>query len=567
MEPVGDIDRLIAGGESYTVEFKRARTPQDLNDRELVEAVTCMANGAGGDLLLGVEDDGQPTGAGARHGAHTDADRLAALVLNRTDPPLPCRVAVLDVGDNEVIHIQVPRAMSPVGTKDGMFKRRSTKVDGTPECVPYKAHEMQTASFMSLGRDYAEVEAPGVELRDLDPVEFARFRSLAGRSGHDAALSKASDEEICRALRVLGTDQNERTYLSIGAVLLFGTPELIARKVPSAEVLFQEMDARGAIVESQSGHVPLLKASEEIEHWLRIRNPEQEVMVGLLRVSIRRIPPAVVREAVANALVHRDYAELGPLTVQLTPDQFAVHSPGGLPAGVTLDNLLEQSRPRSVVLADAFKRAGIVDRTGRGVPQMFDSLLRTGRGEPDYSRTTEATVTVATSTSEADLDMVRFVLAWEDEGQSPLSLSQLRILHDLKAGGPASVSELAAELGLRTATLRIECVHLTEVGLAEAHGRGRGRQYRLSSAFYRAADDRNAYIRVRAADPIQQDQMVLRYVEEYGAITRSQVVDLCLVDVSQARTILKRLVGGGRLNMRGAKRGAHYVMASKGEGG
>ena len=74
-----------------------------------------------------------------------------------------------------------------------------------------------------------------------------------------------------------------------------------------------------------------------------------------------------------------------------------------LPPGVTLSNLLDESKPRSVVLADALKRAGIVDWAGRGIPDIFASLLRAGRAAPDYSRTTDRSVTVATQTSNSDL--------------------------------------------------------------------------------------------------------------------------------------------------------------------
>src|SRR3984885_10345161 len=82
------VSRSIADGESYSVEFKgESRAP--LNDRDLVEAVVCLANGSGGLLLVGVEDDGTVTGARPRHEAgRTDPLRLQALIANCTQPPL-----------------------------------------------------------------------------------------------------------------------------------------------------------------------------------------------------------------------------------------------------------------------------------------------------------------------------------------------------------------------------------------------------------------------------------------------------------------------------------------------
>lgn len=557
-----ELRALVAGGETFTVEFKRAARSQDMNDRDIVEAVVCLANGPGGWLLLGVEDDGRVTGLRARHGGDTKPHLLSALILNKTDPPLSCRVWMHTLEGHDVAVIEVPDSAVPVGTTDGVFKRRSTRSDGTPECVPYRANEMQSAAFLAMGRDYAEVEAQNATLEDLDPREFDRFRRLAGGPGGDSVLYGASDVEVCRALRLLGSRPSGESFVTLGAVLLFGTPEALARCVPTAEVLFQETNASGQIITNDTLRHPLFRAMEELQDRIAIRNPEQELMVGINRIGIPRVPPSVVREAIANALVHRSYAEPGPVQVRLGPDDFAVFSPGGLPPGVTLGNLLDQLRPRSVVLAEAFERAGLVDRAGRGIRQMFGSLLRGGRGEPDYAHTTDASVTVWIPTSDADLDMVRFVLSWESEHANQLTLDSLRILHELKSGGPATTKDLQADLEMTTTQVRAQCARLVELGLIEAHGQGRSRRYQLSPVFYQAAEDRSAYIRVRQADPIHQEQMVLAYITEYGSITRSQVMGLVMVDSSQARGILRRLIDAGTVELRGQRRGAHYVLAS-----
>ena len=117
---------LIADGETLSVEFKgEERAP--LNDRDLVEAVVCLANRMGEEpamLLVGVEDDGQVTGARPRHGAMTDTDKLAALVAGRTRPALTVSVRSLVLDGLEVLVIQVPPQRQPVGTSEGVFLRR-----------------------------------------------------------------------------------------------------------------------------------------------------------------------------------------------------------------------------------------------------------------------------------------------------------------------------------------------------------------------------------------------------------------------------------------------------------
>lgn len=551
-----DVKRIVAEGESFTTEFKRDR---GLNDTDIVNAVVCMANGDGGLLLLGVEDDGQITGIQHRHGDRTDPAKLRAFILNNTEPPVPAVVDLVSCDGADVAVIDIPPASSPVGTKAGVFVRRSTKSDGSPECVPYRAHEIISAGWSAQGRDYAETLARGATAADLDPNEFDRFRRLCGDGRGDPGLAHASNEDILRALRLVRPGTGE---LTVGAILLFGTPEALEAYVPTSELLFQETK-NGEIATSEQIRQPLFKAAERVRELIAVRNSEQELMFGLHRIAVPRLPEGIVREALANALVHRDYSELGPITIRLDQERMRVTSPGGFPPGITLQSLLDESRPRSVILAEAFKRAGLVDRNGRGIPEMYSQLLRLGRSAPDYSSSNEKAVAVVIPTSDADMEIVRFVVEYEDSAQHPLTLLHLRVLHELKAMGGSSIAELSANLDVSAALLREDLARLTEMGLVEARGNGRSRRFHLTASFYRSANA-SAYLRLQDTDPIQQDQMVISYVDKWGSITRAKAAELCRLSPQQARLVLRRLVDAGELVLRGERRGAHYVRSVSG---
>ena len=103
--------------------------------------------------------------------------------------------------------------------------------------------------------------------------------------------------------------------------------------------------------------------------------------------------PRCTAANVANALIHRDYTRLGAVHVQWHDDSIQISNPGGFPEGVRLDNLLvTPPRPRNPLLADVFKRAGIVERTARGIDTIFYEQLRSGRPAPSYERSTETSV-------------------------------------------------------------------------------------------------------------------------------------------------------------------------------
>ena len=545
-----DTAALIAAGESLGVEFK-----SDVNDTELTRAVACLANGQGGVLFLGVGDDGAVVGARPRHGDVTDPHRVAALIQNTTEPPLAVDVSLDLVDDRHVVRIDVPRAdPGPVGTRDGVFTKRVLDTTGRPQCLPMTAHEIVSMGMVTRGQDYAAAVANDAAMSDLDPLEFDRFRALAGRDG--GQFNNLSDVDILKALGLVPL----RDPISLGAVLLFGTESAVRRWVPNAEFLFQDIRAGHATNERLVG--PLLKIAQDMARRVDERNTVTELMAGLFRVDIPLIPSVTRREAIANAIVHRDYAAVGPTVVQITGSEFVVSNPGGFPPGVTISNILDQSRPRSPILADTFKRAGLVERRGKGVNDMFEQQLRAGRDVPDYSRSTTDSVVLAVPLGLADLDLVRFLLTWENDRQRPLSLDELRVVHEVKASGSATNAEVAEALDLVPTTARAITTRLVEVGILESRGTGRSRKLHLTARFYDLAQDRNAYVRVKGADPLQQERMILDYVRAYGSITRSQAAELCQVSPTQARSNLKRLVDDGRLRLVGERRTARYVPPS-----
>ena len=547
---VVDTRSLISAGESFRVEFK-----SQANDTELTRAVACLANGDGGVLLLGVKDDGTVVGAHPRHKDVTDPHRVAALIQNTTEPPLAVTVTLDAVAGHQVVRIEVPRAdPGPIGTKDGVFTKRVIDTTGRPQCLPMTAHEIVSMGMVTRGQDYAVAVAKDATANDLDPDEFERFRALSRLTRDD--LGNLADGDILKALGLVPLHDP----VSLGAVLLFGREHAVKRWVPNAEFLFQDIRVGHAANIRLVG--PLLKVANDLGRLIDERNTVTELMTGLLRVDIPMIPSVTRREAVANALVHRDYAAVGPTAVQITDSEFIVSNPGGFPPGVTIGNILDQSRPRSPILADAFRRAGLVERRGKGVNDMFEQQLRAGRDVPDYSHSTTDSVVVTVPLGVADLDLVRFLLTWENEHQRALSLDELRIVHEVKASGSSAIAELSEALDMVATTARAMTTRLVELGILESRGNGRSRKFHLTARFYDLARDRNAYVRVKGADPLQQERMILDYVRAYGSITRSQAAELCQVSPTQARANLRRLVDDGRLRLVGERRTARYISAS-----
>lgn len=548
--------KLIQGGENLLVEFKGELGGQ-LNDKALLEAVVCLANGHGGRLLVGVEDDGVVTGARPRHGIVTDESRVRAMIANRTRPSLVCGVDLVALERGDVLIISVPKSEIPVGTSDGLYVRRTLGGDGKPACVPYLLHEVtRQASWTQQDYTALLIDA-GWE--DLDPLEFERYRRLIreSRGLGDAALAELSDLELSKALGIIDV-RGERIGIRVAALLLFGKEGALRKFLPTHEIAFQVLSGTQVEV-NEFVRWPLLRAIDDILLRFRARNKEQELLVGAQRIGIPDYPERAFREGLANALIHRDYTAVGAVHIVWHDAELEISNPGGFPEGVRVDNLLvTPPRPRNPLLADAVKRAGLVERTGRGVDTIFLEQLRNGRPAPSYERSTDKTVHLSLTGGEANLEFVRLIVEEAHDGRR-FTLDELLLLNELWYERNLTQDEARQLIQKGEAVARATLERLVEGGLVDGRSSGRGRTYHLSATTYQRMAEGHAYIRQRGFDALQQEQMIMQYVDEYGSISRSEAATLCKVSLPQAYRVLLKLVDKGLILAPGTTgRGARY---------
>lgn len=542
----------LPASESLTVEFKSDL--RGLPDRELIEAVVCMANAQGGDIYLGVEDDGRASGL---HANHRHLEGLAALIANRTQPSVAVRVETLTTAGVLVARIRVPALAQPVATSEGMLKRRRLQANGQPECVPFLPHEFaaRQAHFGLL--DVSALPVAGATLDDLDAAERARLRQFIQRHNGDQSLLELDDEQLDGALGLtVRTAQGRQPTLT--GLLLIGREPSLRALVPTHEIAFQMLDGEEVRL-NEFRRASLLGALEWVETMFRPLNTEREFQAGLFRVAIPRLDARAFREAVANAVTHRDYSQRGAVHIRVTNDELIISNPGGLVEGVTLGNLLTtEPRPRNPHLADALKRIGLVERTGRGVDLIFRGQLRYGRHNPDYTGSTAHSVMLRLSMAEANEAFLALVLQEEARRGQALPIDSLIILATLREQRRASSEQLAQWLQKDPARIGGSVEPLVEAGLLQAHGTGRGRSYTLAPTVYRQLGQQAHYTRQAGFDRLQQEQMIQSYVQQHGRITRHEVVELCRLTPDQAYKALKRLCDNNILIKQGDRKAAVY---------
>ncbi|MFK1060591.1 ATP-binding protein [Pseudomonas aeruginosa] len=541
--------------ETLTVEFKSDRSK--LPDRDLIEALVCLANAEGGTLWLGVEDDGTPTGL---HAEHRLLEGLAGMVAARTSPSLSVQAEAVEVDGVTVARIRVPKAHGEVATTSGVYLRRRVKHDGTPECVAMLPHERASRASSFGLIDVSAQPVAGATLADLDPLERERLRQAVQQYGGDRVLLELDDEALDGALTLTARQPDGSRVPTLTGLLLVGRETSLRQLVPTHEFAFQVL-AQQAVRFNEFRRFPLLKALDWLETNFRPYNPEEELQVGLFRVPVPKVDMGAFREAVANALIHRDYHRLGAVHVRLEDEALVVSNPGGLVDGVTLANLLvTEPRPRNPTLADAMKRIGVVERSGRGVDKIFRGMLKFGRPAPDYGYTTAQSVVLRLPTAEADLEFRRLVVEHERATNAELPIDSLIALATLRATKRVSADELAGQIQRDTASAKRTLEALTEAGLVEAHGSTRARSYTLSASLYQAVGDKAAYTRQAGFSSIQNEQMVLNYVQQHGQVRRAEVMELCRLSEDQAWQLLKRLMLAEKLVKHGERRWSFYTL-------
>jgi ATP-dependent DNA helicase RecG len=563
-----ELRRLIAAGEQFTTEFI-AESSAPLADDDLVDAVVCLANGHGGVVLVGVEDDGRVSGARHRHGTYTDPRRVTLMIAGRTVPSCPVECMVLAIDGHDVLAVDIPAGRPVTSTSAGVYRRRGTDAHGRPVCVPFLVHEIQSREATRGALDYTALIVPEAKWEDLDPLEIERVRRMVSlnRGRADASLLDLSDAEIIRALG-LGegggaSDRVER--VRVAALLMVGREEAIKRYVPNHEVAFQVLRGTRVAV-NEFVRWPLVRSAEEVGLRFDARNQEDEVAVGMVRVGVPAHSPLGFREALHNALVHRDYTKAGAVHVQIRESdaggEIEVSNPGGFPDQVQLDNILvAPPRPRNPVLADAFKRIGLVERTGRGIDTIFEGQLRYGRQVPDYSRSTVATVQVILNDGPANIPITRMVAERDVPGRR-LSLDELLLLNTMaREQEPIGLGRASGLIQRMEGRTRSVLDRLVESGLLDGWDDRRERVYYFTSPIARALGIEDLDEDVAAEHAGERERKRLEHVDLHGKITRSAVAELFALEGREARTVLEKLVRRGDLVVRGEKRGAYYERA------
>ena len=537
--------------ESETLEFKSWDSQGQQRKaqlRSLREAVVAFANARGGLIVLGVADRKRTRSDAIQGVRDLVAAGLRRDIYDGTEPHILVEVDELQEPEGRLLVVRVPRGLPPHTTSDGVARIRIGK-----ESKPLTGSTLAQLFVTRSGRDVTADPVPGVRFSDLDQEQVGRLRQTIATDSERRNLAGLGNRELLEALGLIsGSD------ITLAAVLLLGNRATLARHAPQHELIFtrQRSPIRYDVRRDLRG--PLLEVLDEVQRLLDANLKVSTADIsGFQQMELPDISWWVAREAVLNALVHRDYFLHQSIHLTLHDGQTEVTSPGGFIGGVTARNVLRHPPVRrNPLLADVLQAIGLVNRAGLGVDRIYEELLWLGKDLPRYDADESHVRLVLPTRTHADF--VRFVHE-NRRGGATLSLDDLIVLRRLTRRRSLDRWSAAELLQLPDAEAAEQLVSLRERGYVIAQGRGRGTAYRLAR---RHADLVDSAVPTDDDIWVDEESVRLRLIallSERGRLTNNEIRGISGYSRARVLRLMRSLRDEGLVEVRGRGRGAHYV--------
>jgi len=517
-------------GEGDFIEFK-----QGLSESKVREAITAFSNSDGGVLLLGVRDDG------AVQGFPTDGETMARVHRTVAGVRHPGRYEVhpLGVASRSVLVVSVGRR------REGFAQMQDGRVLVRRGAMNMPLFDAELARFVSQ-RALSRFESTPVDvtLRSADPSLIEHVRDAYGWTA-DLIPDRLHDAGMLAEAHPDG-------HLTVaGALYLLPKP---------ADVLGK-------------AYVEIFRYRDESEHYdrrLEVTGPADEqveqstqallaelgsdiVILGLRRHELPRIPEAVLREAVANAVAHRSYENSRqPVRIEIRPDRVVIRSPGGLPEPVTLENMREQNAARNVDVIRTLRRFHLAEDAGMGIDVMEDAMEAALLQRPQFAADGSHVEVVLRLGSAVAPQERAWIAEVEQRGQIK-RVDRIVLLHGAR-GESLTNGSVRGLLGVDSVQARASLQRLRDLGYLKQSGRRGGASYVLAKELGPPAG--------LALDEDQLHDLVLAMARA-GRITNENVRGRTGLDRVRVLALLNAMVAAGELQRHGQRRGTFYTLAPR----
>ncbi|MGY4706952.1 ATP-binding protein [Candidatus Bipolaricaulota sp. J31] len=442
--------RALEAGEHERCEFRRSF------GKEALRTLCAFANTKGGELWIGVKDDGEIVGASTgREGLRDWAHRI------REELGISAHLESGDVKGQEVVCITVEESLN----KPVRYRGRAYVRSGSSDRLATEEEETRWV-LERTGQTWDALPEPRARWEHLDPDQIRRFRRLCNQKGRRPIPPDEDDRTVLRKLGLLAEDGTPTR----AAVLLFGREP--QRFYLNAVVKIGRFRSPTVIVDDREIYGTLFDQVEETLGYFREHLETRFEFTGEpAREVIWEYPLGALREAVINAVIHRDYLDSGHVQVRWYDDHLVILSPGTIPPPLTIEDLKRPHRSalRNRLIAEMFYYAGWIERWGTGIQKILDECREAGLPEPEW-REDQGAVWL---TFRKDI--------WTEDYLRSLGLNdrQIKAVMWVKERGSITNAEYQRIAQTSRETAKRELARLVDLGVFVRKGAGRKVAYEM----------------------------------------------------------------------------------------
>lgn len=362
---------LLSGSENDRLLFLSAKS----SPSAIAEGLISLANSHGGVAVLGVTKNGKPQ-AGGDPAQMQERTVLAGLLA---DPPLILpSPQIIDLEGTPLVVVQVPSGLPHIYSLQGRYLTRTAG-----QSRPLTTPELRRLLFERADAGFENGLVENATLDDLDRGQIRRYLETI-QAGPQEDVGQLLVSRGCVVRQNDGSDYSP----TVAGILLFGrSPQAFLRSAEIVCVRYPGPDMGDEFVRQEIGG-PLGDQIRQAEAFV-VGNMRRDMRIaGMVREEVNEYPVAVVREAIVNAVAHRDYSIRGEgIRLLMFSDRLEVYSPGRLPGHVTLENLLDERYSRNEAIVAVLSDLGYIERLGYGIDRMIAAMAGLGLPAPEFVET------------------------------------------------------------------------------------------------------------------------------------------------------------------------------------
>ena len=479
-----DIKKLLNAKEGENIEFKEAK--QRFDFEELAKYACAIANRGGGKIVLGISDKRPRKVVGSK--AFEQPERTRNGLMER----LRVKIDFEELNENGLRVLVFTIASRPVGLPvqvNGIaYWRRGDELSTMPAEVLHKIYE-------ESGHDFSADICPQATLDDLDSAAIDKFCEKWAKKANNPRLKTLPAKQLLSDCGIV-----EEDGITYAGLVLFGKATALRKYLPQAEIVFEyrSSESSGPAAYREEFRDAFFNIQDKIWDLIKLRNDKQHYQDGLFVFDIDTFNEQSTREALLNAVSHRNYQLAGSIFIIQYKDRLVITSPGGFPIGVTPENVINKQCPRNRRIAEVLAKCGLVERSGQGMNLMFENSIKEAKDLPSFTGTDAYEVKLTLYGLVLDKNMLILINRIGAETLESFTTQDFLVLNCLASDRTIPKDLLDNQR------------HLAELGLLEKVERGK---YILSRQYYSSVGKVGVHTRRMGLDRNTNKELLLRHIK------------------------------------------------------